>query len=389
MRARFLVLAGLRAASPCFNVVLLDSFGDGWQGAAVVVTRAKDALSPPLLVGQLASGYSETVELCLADGCYDVAVGDDLYASEVSVVVMADTESPARTTAKAARRSPKLLLSLWSRTDLADSVVSFLPAKAFARLSLVSKPLLEAQPRVVFAAARRRNVAEIFTRACFEVLETSDWRHFRETWTDGLARWTMPDPLLPQYHFGIAGTPPQLELERHSYSGHCHEGLFRQFSDVGARRVKRFRMQVAIEEHGFGENEAVGYFIICGKEENAANRGNNDSQFGPERKIGAGLFFSNIYGDGEMQLKWLMQSAEGVNESKTLAESVLVGEVYTIDASFSYGNDHHRDACIASVSVNGGPPTSVPGRLRPLSALHLYNLYNGTARYGDIDVWYE
>ena len=87
MRARFLVLAGLRAASPCFDVVLLDSFGDGWQGAAVVVTRAKDALSPPLLVGQLASGYSETVELCLADGCYDVAVGDDLYASEVSVVV--------------------------------------------------------------------------------------------------------------------------------------------------------------------------------------------------------------------------------------------------------------------------------------------------------------
>ena len=87
MRARFLVLAGLRAASPCFDVVLLDSFGDGWQGAAVVVTRAKDALSPPLLVGQLASGYSETVELCLADGCYDVAVGEDLYASEVSVVV--------------------------------------------------------------------------------------------------------------------------------------------------------------------------------------------------------------------------------------------------------------------------------------------------------------
>ena len=87
MRARFLVLVGLRAASPCFDVVLLDSFGDGWQGAAVVVTRAKDALSPPLLVGQLASGYSETVELCLADGCYDVAVGEDLYASEVSVVV--------------------------------------------------------------------------------------------------------------------------------------------------------------------------------------------------------------------------------------------------------------------------------------------------------------
>ena len=50
-------------------------------------------------------------------------------------LTMADTESPARTTAKAARRSPKLLLSLWSRTDLADSVVSFLPAKAFARSS--------------------------------------------------------------------------------------------------------------------------------------------------------------------------------------------------------------------------------------------------------------
>ncbi|KAH8069897.1 hypothetical protein JL721_5432 [Aureococcus anophagefferens] len=100
MRARFLVLVGLRAASPCFDVVLLDSFGDGWQGAAVVVTRAKDALSPPLLVGQLASGYSETVELCLADGCYDVAVGEDLYASDVSVVV------DGRATAGAPRTRP-------------------------------------------------------------------------------------------------------------------------------------------------------------------------------------------------------------------------------------------------------------------------------------------
>ena len=298
-------------------------------------------------------------------------------------LTMADTESPARTTAKAARHSPKLLLSLWSRTDLADSVVSFLPAKAIAGLALVSKPLLEAQPRVVFAAARRRNVADVVTRACFEALKTGELSHFRETWTDGLARWTMMESVRSCYRFGTVGTPPQLELERDASLGSRtgFRGFYCPFSGSNGR-IKRFRMQVALDSvEASLVNRAAGYAIL-------ARHDPGDLHI---RGDLAGTHFKCIVDDdgertGELKLQWLMKNMQGINTSTLLAGNVRFGEMYTIAASFSYDSDA---ACTARVSVNEQPAISFTGQLRPLSALHLYNLDNGTARYGDIDVWYE
>jgi len=288
---------------------------------------------------------------------------------------MAEANRPSGAPTKSVRRSPKLLLSLWSRTDLADSVVSFLPAKAIAGLALVSKPLLEAQPRVVFAAARRRNVAEKFTRACFEALATSDWHHFRETWTDGLARWTMPDSLLPHYRFGTAGTPPRLELERDG-SG-IHMGFYCLFSG-SSERITRLRMQVALDS--LEDNGAAGYAIL-------ARHSPGDSP----ADTGSGSYFSHVTDDdgeptGELDLRWLMKDMQGINTSAALARNIRVGEMYTIDASYSYDSD---GACTAHVSVNGQPAALFTGRMHTVNILQLYNFSGGLARYGDIDVWYE
>ena len=107
-------------------------------------------------------------------------------------------------------------------------------------------------------------------------------------------------------------------------------------------------------------------------------------------------FEKNVYGDGEptgeLDLRWLMKDMRGETKSTVLAGfgvgagNVQFGEMCTIDASFSYDG---ADTCTARVSVNGQPAASIYGRMHPLSAIHLYNVDSGLARYGDIDVWYE
>ena len=268
--------------------------------------------------------------------------------------------------------------------------MSFLPAKAIAGLALVSKPLLEAQPRVVFAAARRRNVADVVTRACFEALKTGELRHFRETWTDGLARWTMMESVRSSYRVGIAGTPPRLELDRYTSpdDGQGHDGFYCPFSGSNGR-IKRFRMQVAVdrlEEEDF-TGGAGGYAILAH---------HNPGDLRIKGDLAGTYFESSLYGDGaptgELDLRWLMKDMRGETMSTVLAGfgagagSVQFGEMCTIAASFSYYSD---GACTARVSVNEQPAVSFTGQLRPLSTIHLYNYHSGLARYGDIDVWYE
>lgn len=292
---------------------------------------------------------------------------------------MAEADRPSSEPLKSARRSPQLLLSLWSRTDLADSVVNFLPAKAIAGLALVSKPLLEAQPRVVFAAARRRNVADVVTRACFEALKTGELRHFRELWTDGLARWTMMESVRSWYRFGTIGTPPRLELDRYtSPEDDDHGGFYCPFSGSN-ERITRFRMQVAVDR--IEDSGAAGYAILARHDPGDVRLTNEIT----------GMYFNGVVDDdgeptGELKLQWLMKNMRGINTSTLLAGNVRFGEMCTIAASFYYDV---ADTCTARVSVNGQPAASIYGRMHPASALHLYNLDNGTARYGDIDVWYE
>ena len=131
-------------------------------------------------------------------------------------------EGRARPASKGARSSPEFS-TIWEKADLADTVVSFLPADSVGRLPLVSRAQRDAQPRVLFAAARERGVAGELALACVQTLRGAErnlvHHHFRETWSDGISeRW------FANGHDGctaaLVGTPPRLELQRTHGDGH-------------------------------------------------------------------------------------------------------------------------------------------------------------------------
>ena len=68
---------------PCtdnaIDMVMFDSWGDGWNGATYTVTDGTNTAT-----GGLTSGSTGTDELCLPDGCYDVTVGGGSYDSEIT-----------------------------------------------------------------------------------------------------------------------------------------------------------------------------------------------------------------------------------------------------------------------------------------------------------------
>lgn len=310
-----------------------------------------------------------------------------------------DTGAPA----KRVQGATPQLLELWSRADLADAVVEFLPAKAIARLSVVAKPLREAQARVVLAAARRRNRSEAVTRATFQALEAGESSHFRETWSDGRARWNfygalgLPCPNLGAwgfeqghgYDFGIVereNTPPRLLIARNEPEPvNVRRGLTCQFSEVG-RRVVRFRVQVSIDAsfmNPYPRNFEVGCAAITGS--NAAQiRPGFDNFFGTD--FGIGICFVKDDPEGYrgtgVSLKWF----SNCNYS-TLVQDVTEA-LYTVDASFLYYGRAYTVA-MARVSVNGGNPVWVQCDSSPVNFVHLYSQDRGMVRYGEIDVWYE
>ena len=70
---------------PCLDnevaFVMIDSYGDGWNGATYEIF---DDAGVSIANGGLSSGASATDTLCIADGCYSIAVGGGSYDSEVS-----------------------------------------------------------------------------------------------------------------------------------------------------------------------------------------------------------------------------------------------------------------------------------------------------------------
>ena len=67
---------------------MYDSFGDGWNGAAYVVSNDASEVVGEGTLEDPDSGYNE---LCLADGCYSIAVGGGAFDSEISwEIVMGD-----------------------------------------------------------------------------------------------------------------------------------------------------------------------------------------------------------------------------------------------------------------------------------------------------------
>ena len=69
-----------RLSTTCFDLVLTDSWADGWDTGTYVVM---DAAGSAAASGTLAAGSTETVSICLAEGCYSLAVLGSEYPSEV------------------------------------------------------------------------------------------------------------------------------------------------------------------------------------------------------------------------------------------------------------------------------------------------------------------
>ena len=67
----------------CCTLTMNDSYGDGWQGAQLSITGNGDSSAY-----SMSAGFTESVLLCLPDGCFDIEVSDDQYDYEVSWELM-------------------------------------------------------------------------------------------------------------------------------------------------------------------------------------------------------------------------------------------------------------------------------------------------------------
>lgn len=68
----------------CVEMQLIDSFGDGWNGATYNIV---DANGVQIATGTLAGGFGQIDQLCLSDGCYVVTAGGGGWDNEISWVM--------------------------------------------------------------------------------------------------------------------------------------------------------------------------------------------------------------------------------------------------------------------------------------------------------------
>ncbi|MFT5183030.1 MAG: hypothetical protein ACI84C_000152 [Flavobacteriales bacterium] len=65
----------------CLTLDMVDSFGDGWNGATYTITDLNTSL---VVASGTSTGSGSTDDLCLATGCYGIAVGGGSFDSEIS-----------------------------------------------------------------------------------------------------------------------------------------------------------------------------------------------------------------------------------------------------------------------------------------------------------------
>ena len=75
------VLCSTPCASNTVLLNLLDSYGDGWNGATYTLTNSSGVVASS---GTLNTGFSGTVTLCLPSGCYTMSVTAGTWPGEVS-----------------------------------------------------------------------------------------------------------------------------------------------------------------------------------------------------------------------------------------------------------------------------------------------------------------
>ena len=67
------------------ELTMIDSWGDGWNGAAFVISDAVTGFNAG--IATLSTGFIGTEFICLADGCYNIDVTGGFYPGEVSFLL--------------------------------------------------------------------------------------------------------------------------------------------------------------------------------------------------------------------------------------------------------------------------------------------------------------
>ena len=268
-------------------------------------------------------------------------------------------------------RSP--LLSLWSRNELADNVVAFLPPSNLPKLPVIAKPFRAAQPMVLFTAARRLKVVDQMLAGCVDVLREAvpDPNRFVETWARGLRQWEMHDEAAGHLQADIVGSPPCLRLRGAALRNHI--GLFRNFespSVLTARRLRIHRWSAALT------TGAVGYVWLTDGFVNFS-----------EQYVG-GVYRSGGY------LCFLSRARS--SQGTAVVQSTLLcrptpGTHYDIDASFSDADADDMMTATINVSIDGVPQVtkSIRSVAMTFKRINVYNYDHGEASIGGIEVEYD
>ena len=307
----------------------------------------------------------------------------------------------AKSSAVPARRAP--LLSLWSRDDVRCAVVDFLPTKTVATLPFVAKALRDAQSRLLLTAIKRRGKVAVpsppTTRACLDALLVGEPQFFCEHWEKGWDQGYLRGRLvcdeeapiarcssmgrLP--HFGLHGN--FLELSGQSY-GHRGYALSLWAQNLLVRRLSVTMSYLELVENDVIPEDpggAVGYVMLCGP--GAATNQNEEGGDALDDFMGGPRF--NTEGNGIVSLTWLQYVQDGDNVDRMLLEGVRPNEVYYVDATFQHES---VNSCFGTVDIAINGQTVAQGlrvAYSPLSSIQLYNIGNGTARIGGIEIWSE
>ena len=314
--------------------------------------------------------------------------------------------APAPKRARAPYRPP--LLSLWARNDLADNVVACLSPSNIPKLPVIAKAFRAAQPLVLFTAARRLGVGALATTNFISALRTASPERFRETWTEGLGRWQM-DPRATQLEATVVGSSPHhvphLRLVRDPSVGpgkntDCHHGgLYRLFRPSAASWgvvPRRFHTRVCFPN---GLAGSLGYVWLCG---------DMNYPVGPRQrssKLIGGLYatpaMTGIYDTPTLlwtaanmrippfPLEQLNPGVEVPTNFSTALCPVTAGVWYDVEATFSIPDNEGYMTATVVVSFSGQRIThSIRCLAQTLAVVKVYNLYNGTALVGDIEVDY-
>jgi len=348
------------------------------------------------------------------------------------------------TAAKLARTPPGKppFLDVWGQIDVADGIVAFMGMKTLAKVPTICRSLRDAQPVILFKAARRLKVSPDITSACLFALHAAAPREryrFRETWADD-GNWRNRAPHMDDYSvyresgFDNPNAPKCLVLERSGGEGEKRKGgLYHalrgdgQRSDLygprhggGPLTLRRFRVQICFP-HGAGEESlSSGVFRMriglfgpgrVKDEEDGREYTYEDSPGSP------GICLGGIMATGG-DLIWRSDVGDHNETTRRLCQ-VTAGQWYDVEANFPAPRpgsaNIHTTFTVRPFTVSASGDTQPPGPpldLHPLArnygfpglhnrfltevgwgrcgleSINIFHESNGLVRIGEIEVDY-